>query len=314
MKQPITGEYVSEGGKQPITGTGDKSTKLGSAYNNAEKGVTKNDGSGGTQADLRQWSQYMMLDENSRYPTKEEYNKISTHYEAPMEGVYEKTNAKRWPLLYSGDLLKYCDLMVRNHSGSNNVMLLQSWWSSMSPGDILPNHTHTYTLPCRTISGIVYEQQDYPSSNKPRINLVMRPLGQQPVVMEPRFGMSIFMEGTTEHWTPRYEGKRVRRCLAFDYAILDQWPCDCHTRKNGICIRCVHYKIDRFNFPVFATTVTEKELYYKQNLFQILEAGLFKPNSEPIVLHSKKDHYRRGWREDEGRKKDLTAKTGVFPS
>ena len=80
MKQPITGEYVSEGGSQPITGTGDKSTKLGSAYNNAEKGVTKNDGSGGTQADLRQWSQYMMLDENSRYPAKEEYNKISKNF------------------------------------------------------------------------------------------------------------------------------------------------------------------------------------------------------------------------------------------
>ncbi len=208
-------------------------------------------------------------------------NHISIFESAPIETVYDLTCTKRNPLLYHETLYQYISALVRSHSGSNRIQHLHSWWSSMNSKDKLPKHTHTHSRPERTVSGVVYEQGD-------KLNLYIKNIGQKEKKFETAFARTIIFSGNSEHWTDTYEGKKVRRCLAFDYAILDQKSCKC---KNQICIRCVHYKFDRLGIQMLASSPAEKEIYIKQNLNEILKEGLFKEG--PVALSIDKNKYRR---------------------
>lgn len=209
-------------------------------------------------------------------------NHISIFEDAPIETVYESTCTKRNPLLYNETLYQYISTLVRSHSGSNRIKHLHSWWSNMSHGDKLPKHTHTHSRPERTVSGVVYEQGD-------KLNLYIKNIGEKEQKFETDFARTIIFSGNSEHWTDKFEGTKVRRCLAFDYAILDQKSCKCDDDK--ICIRCVHYKFDKLGIQILASSPAQKEIYIKQNLNEILKEGLFKEG--PVALFTDKNKYRR---------------------
>tara|TARA_A100001011_G_scaffold109436_1_gene115975 strand:+ start:847 stop:1488 length:642 start_codon:yes stop_codon:yes gene_type:complete len=206
---------------------------------------------------------------------------ISIYEDAPIENVYDLTCNKRNPLLYHETLYQYISTLVRSHSGSNRIQHLHSWWSTMTRNDKLPKHTHTHNRRERTVSGVVYEQGD-------KLNLYIKNIGENEQKFETDFARTILFSGTSEHWTDKFTGTKVRRCLAFDYAILDQGSCKC---KTEICIRCVHHKFDRLGFQILASSPAEKEIYIKQNLNEILKEGLFKEG--PVALSIDKNKYRR---------------------
>ncbi len=206
---------------------------------------------------------------------------ITTFSGAPIETAWEKTATRRNPLLYDETLFQYISTLVRSHSGSNRIKHLYSWWSVMSKGDKLPKHTHTHPIPERTVSGIVYETGDV-------LNLHIRNVNGNTYTYETTPEDTIIFSANSEHWTDVYTGPKARRCLAFDFAILDQKSCKC---KSEICIRCVHAKFDRLGLQILAHSPAERERYIKQNLNEILKEGLF--NDKPIALSIDKNKYYR---------------------
>lgn len=206
-------------------------------------------------------------------------NYISTYANAPIADAWEKTATRRNPLLYDETLYQYICSLVRQHTGSKQIQHLYSWWGLLSNGNKLPAHTHTHARPERTISGVVYEQGD-------DCILYLKNLNESPQSMHTTYGKSILFSANTEHWTEPYTGTKVRRCLAFDFVVLNQKSCQC---KSEICIRCVHYKFDRLGLQVLAHSSAERERYIKQNLNELLQQGLF--NDKPVALTIDKNKY-----------------------
>lgn len=204
---------------------------------------------------------------------------ISTYVNAPITDTWEKTATKRNPLLYDETLYQYICSLIRQHTGSNKIQHLYSWWGILSKGDKLPSHTHTHPRPERTISGVVYEQGE-------SCKLYVKNLNSEPQALPTTYGNTILFSANSEHWTETYTGTKVRRCIAFDFVVLNQKSCRC---KSEICIRCVHYKLDRLGLQILAHSPAERERYIKQNLNEILREGLF--NDKPIALSIDKNKY-----------------------
>lgn len=210
-----------------------------------------------------------------------ELNKISVYENAPVGNIWKRTSKSRNPLLYDETLYQYISALVRKHSDSNKIKHLRSWWGLLEHGQKLQPHTHTYSLQQRTVSGVVYEQGD-------PCCLFIKNVGCcEPITYATGKGKVLLFSANAEHSTEVYSGNTLRRCVGFDFAIEDQRSCFCV--PDQICIRCVHYKFDKLGLQILAHSPAEKERYLRQNMNELLTAGLFK--DKPISLNIDKNKY-----------------------